>query len=61
MLARSAGLDHGAIEHLGDHAHGQAPNTALVSERGQLMPSLALGVERYLHDSRQRWRAAGVG
>jgi dTDP-4-dehydrorhamnose reductase len=61
MLARSAGLDHGAIEHLGDHAHGQAPNTALVSERGQLMPSLAHGVERYLHDSRQRWRAAGVG
>ena len=39
MLARSAGLDHGAIEHLGDHAHGLAPNTALVSERGQLMPS----------------------
>ena len=61
MLARSAGLDHGAIEHLGDHAHGLVPNTALVSERGQLMPSLALGVERYLHDSRQRWRAAGVG
>lgn len=61
MLARSAGLDHGAIEHLGDHAHGLAPITALVRARGQLMPSLTQGVERYLHDSRQRWRAAGVG
>jgi dTDP-4-dehydrorhamnose reductase len=61
MLARAAGLDHGAIEHLGDHPHGLAPNNALVSERGLVMPSLAHGVERYLHDSRQRWRAAGVG
>ena len=25
------------------------------------MPSLAHGVERYLRDSRQRWRAAGDG
>lgn len=62
MLAREAGLDHGAIEALDDHPHGQAPNTALVSERGLVMPSLEHGIERFLHDSREQWRvAAGQG
>ncbi len=58
MLAREAGLDHGAIEPLDDHPHGEAPNTALVSERGLVMPGLDHGVNRYLHDSRELWRAA---
>lgn len=58
LLAQAAGLDHGAVEKLDDHPHGDAPNTALVSERGLVMPSLEHGVERYLHDSRERWRAA---
>ena len=58
LLAQAACLDHGAVEKLDDHPHGDAPNTALVSERGLVMPSLEHGVERYLHDSRERWRAA---
>lgn len=58
QLARQAGLDHGAVERLDEHPQGQAPNTALVSERGLVMPSLDHGIARYLHDSRERWRAA---
>ncbi len=62
QLAREAGLDAGAIERLDDHPPGTAPNTALVSERGRVMPSLDHGIARYLHDSRERWRAAaGLG
>ncbi len=61
-LARQAGLDQGAVEPLDEHAPGTAPNTALVSERGRVMPSLDHGIARYLHDSRERWRAAaGLG
>lgn len=59
LLASQAGLDHGAIERLDeDYPHGLIPNTALISERGLVMPSLEHGIERYLHDSRERWRAA---
>ena len=57
-LARAAGLDAGAVEPLDEPAFGGVPNTALVSERGRVMPSLDHGIERFLHDSRERWRAA---
>jgi len=30
--------------------------TALTSERGLVMPTLAHGIARYLHDSHDNWR-----
>ena len=54
MLAEAAGLDTDAVA-VSDH--GAAPAvTALTSERGIVMPSLAHGIDRYLHDSQDRWR-----
>ena len=56
MLAEAAGLDKDAV--------GLAPvtaapgTTALTSERGRVMPTLEHGIHRYLHDSRNSWRAA---
>ncbi len=55
QLAEAAGLDAEAV-----HASPQGVPlaTALTSERGLIMPSLAHGIDRYLHDSREHWRAA---
>jgi dTDP-4-dehydrorhamnose reductase len=58
LLARQARLDTGAVERLDERIDGIVSNTALVSEKGLVMPSLEHGIERYLHDSRERWRAA---
>lgn len=56
MLAEAAGLDADAVA-VGDH--GAAPAvTVLTSERGIVMPSLEHGIDRYLHDSQDRWRVA---
>ena len=56
MLAEAAGLDAGALT-VADP--GAAPAvTALGSERGLVMPTLAHGIHRYLHDSRDHWRMA---
>ena len=56
LLAEAAGLDADAVT-VSDH--GAAPAvTALTSERGIVMPTLEHGIDRYLHDSQDRWRMA---
>lgn len=62
MLAEAAGLDAGAVAV--DDADAQPTVTVLSSERGIVMPTLEHGIDRFLHDSRENWRAAvgqGVG
>ena len=60
MLARAAGLEADAVA-VAD-AGARPAVTALTSERGLVMPTLEHGIDRYLHDSRDRWRmAAGQG
>ena len=56
LLAEAAGLDADAVA-VSDY--GAAPAvTALTSERGIVMPTLEHGIDRYLHDSQDRWRMA---
>lgn len=56
LLAEAAGLDADAVA-VADT--GAAPAiTALTSERGLVMPTLAHGIDRYLHDSHDNWRMA---
>ena len=52
---RAAGLDADAVQ---ASPQGTPLATALVSERGLIMPSLTHGIERYMHDSREGWRVA---
>ena len=60
MLAEAAGLDADAIAVADPGAPGAM--TVLTSERGLIMPTLAHGIDRYLHDSQDRWRmVAGQG
>ncbi|MDQ3058140.1 MAG: sugar nucleotide-binding protein [Pseudomonadota bacterium] len=56
MLAEAAGLD---AEALAVDDEGAPPAmTVLTSERGMVMPTLAHGIDRYLHDSHDHWRMA---
>ncbi len=55
QLAEAAGLDADAVQ---ASPQGTPLATALVSERGLIMPSLTHGIERYMHDSREGWRVA---
>ncbi|MBZ9748182.1 sugar nucleotide-binding protein [Mesorhizobium sp. CO1-1-7] len=52
-VAQSAGLDARLV--LGDHGRGVLAPAALASERGQLMPSLASGMGRFLRECDVRW------
>ncbi|MDB5743378.1 MAG: family oxidoreductase [Polaromonas sp.] len=54
MLAEAAGLDAGAVA-VAD-AGARPAVTVLTSERGIVMPTLAHGIHRYLHDSQDSWR-----
>ena len=56
MLADAAGLDADAVT-VSDHGAALAV-LALTSERGIVMPTLEHGIDRYLHDSQDRWRMA---
>ncbi len=57
MLAKAAGLDADTIA-VTDTAGVPATVTVLASERGRVMPTLEHGVNRYMHDSQENWRAA---
>jgi dTDP-4-dehydrorhamnose reductase len=52
-VAHSAGLDARLV--LRDHGGGVVAPAALASERGQLMPSVASGVGRFLRECDLRW------
>jgi dTDP-4-dehydrorhamnose reductase len=52
MVAERAGLDASAIVEI---QNGAALNTALATERGILMPSLDVAVDRFFHDSEMDW------
>jgi dTDP-4-dehydrorhamnose reductase len=52
MVAERAGLDASAIVEI---QNGAALNTALSTERGILMPSLEVAVDRFFHDSEMDW------
>ena len=54
LLAEAAGLDADAVA-VADHGAPSAM-TVLTSERGIVMPTLEHGIDRYLHDSQDRWR-----
>lgn len=54
MLAEAAGLDTEALA-VAD-AGAPAAVTVLTSERGIIMPTLAHGIDRFLHDSQDNWR-----
>ncbi len=59
MLAEAAGLDADAVA-VSDPGESPAV-TVLTSERGIVMPTLEHGIDRYLHDSQDRWRVAVGG
>ena len=62
MLAEAAGLDADGVA-VADFG-APAAMTVLTSERGIVMPTLKHGIDRYLHDSQDRWRmmvGQGVG
>jgi dTDP-4-dehydrorhamnose reductase len=52
MVAERAGLDASAIVEI---QNGAALNSALSTERGILMPSLEVAVDRFFHDSEMDW------
>ena len=54
MLAEAAGLDADGVGVADSGLPGAM--TVLTSERGILMPTLEHGIDRYLHDSQDRWR-----